>query len=166
VSAIEIFTPKSRQLRYALGSLVFVVIGALIFTTGNVVYQVVAVVCVAFFGTGLVFFVGQLVRRGPALQVDSRGVTDRSSIVSLGLVRWDEISSVQIHAVGIQRFLAVYPRAESILQRANPVKRSLMRINRGMGFAPVTIAETALPYNLETLIDEMRRFDPALIVRH
>jgi len=44
------------------------------------------------------------------------------------------------------------------------VKAFLLRANMRMGLSPVTIAESSLPFSLETAIEQMRRFWPNLAV--
>lgn len=171
---IQIFTPKAQLVKLFAGGLAFVAFGIwLLAAQRDVFYDIVAIACIVFFGVGLVFFGARLIRRVPAIQIDGFGVTDRSSAVSLGLLRWEDVASVKIGTVEVHvhgrtvrhRMLGIYPvPTADPLRRANPVKAFLLRINNRMGFSPITIAESSLPFSLETVIEQMRRFRPSLVV--
>jgi hypothetical protein len=65
-----------------------------------------------------------------------------------------------------QRMLGVQPRAGSTsVSGAGPVRRLLTRLNGRIVDAPINIAESALPFTLEELVDRMRQFCPTLQVR-
>ena len=61
----------------------------------SVLDRLIAVLCLAGTGVGAVFALVRLVHRGAAVEVDRDGIIDRSTLISLGRVRWDEISSVR-----------------------------------------------------------------------
>jgi hypothetical protein len=85
--------------------------------------------------------------------------------LAAGLLRWEDIGRVSIQTMGTQRMLAIAPRdPAAVMARANVGRRLVMRMNAGIGFPAVNIPEVALPYSLESLIDEMRRHNPALAV--
>jgi hypothetical protein len=170
---IQIFTPRAQLFKLASASLAFVAAGIWMITSGGVYATAVGVVCVIFFSIGLIFFTYRLVRPVPAVQIDGFGVTDRSSAVSLGHLRWEDIASVKIDTVEIhvhgrairQRMLGIYPDPRvDILSRAKPMTRFLLRLNRGMGLSSINIAESSLPFSLETAVEQMRRFRPSLVV--
>jgi hypothetical protein len=167
---IQIFTPRARLAKLFAGNLVLVAVGIWLLTAGfSVLFDIAGAACVVAFGLGLVFFGSRLIRPVPVLQIDGFGVTDRSSAVALGLLRWEEIAGVKIGAVEVngrsRRMLGIYPvPTADPLRRANPVKAFLLRANMRMGLSPVTIAESSLPFSLETAIEQMRRFWPNLAV--
>jgi hypothetical protein len=175
VSSVRIYTPRSRQVRNTLIALGFALAGGLVLAgnpTGRML--VYAYVGVIFFGFGALLFLVQLLRHQPALEIDADGINDRSSLMSVGRLRWSDIDAVWLTTLKIptphgrtltKRMLSVSPRDWNVVvARANPVKRFLIRLNSRSGYQPMNISEQALPYSLETLVDEMRRLNPRLVV--
>ena len=160
---VRIRSDRRSTLVLFLASLALVAAGMLLVSTGKPVYLIVGVVGILFFGIGLVMFGVQLVFNPVVLQIDEEGYLDRSSLATPGRIFWSEVAAVSIASVGSQRFLEItVADPEAVLRRASLVRRVVMRANRAAGFATVTLAETMLPYPLETLIETMRRHNPDL----
>ncbi|QGN48987.1 STM3941 family protein [Micromonospora sp. WMMD558] len=165
METVRVYAPRSTLLLLLLASAAFVLASLWIIdaSLGGFVGIVVAVVGIAFFGLAGVYFLLELAYRRPTLQVDAEGITDRASLASAGRLGWREIGVVKIHSVGGQRMLAVLPHdPNAVIARAGFVRRALLRMNYASGFPPVNVPESALPYSLEALIDEMRRHNPEL----
>jgi hypothetical protein len=174
VSGLQIFAPKATLFKLAVGCMALIAGGLWLFQTStNLFRRSASVVAIVFFGVGLIVLLLRLVRRAPVLEIDSLGVTDRSSLLPAGLLRWDEISSVKIYTIELhshgrtieRRFLGVHPRAGAVDNLAHPLRRLVQRLNRRAGYTPISIAESALPFSLEELVDQMQRYHPALNVR-
>lgn len=172
----EVFTPRLRLLKLLLFSAAFLAGGAWLLSDATDLRQRAGgILGVAFGGLGVLYFGIRLLFRGAVLRVDLVGITERSSLASPGHIRWDEIDSVKIYTVSFRdthgrtikrRMLGVYPRAGSTsVGGAGPVRRLLMRLNGRIVEAPINIAESALPFTLEELVDRMRQFCPTLQVR-
>ena len=162
---VRIRSDRRGMLGLFLGSLAFVAASAWSVGTGDPAHVVVGVVGILFFGFGVVMSGTQLVFNPVVLQIDEEGYVDRSSLATPGRVFWSEVGVVSIGSVGSQRFLEITASdPEALLRRAGRLHRLVMRANRAAGFAMVTIAESMLPYPLETLIDTMRRHNPNLTV--
>jgi hypothetical protein len=139
--------------------------GLWLISTGGLVQIIVGAVAVLFFGMGLVMFGARLVFNPVLLQIDEEGYVDRSSLATPGRISWSEVAAVSIGSIGPHRFLEItISDPEAVLRRAGPLRRIVMRANKAAGFATVTIAEIALPYPLETLIETMRSRNPHVIV--
>jgi hypothetical protein len=172
----EIFMPRLRLLKLLLFSAVFLAGGAWLLSDATGLSDWAAgILGVAFGGFGVLYFGVRLLFRAAVLRVDLAGITERSSLASPGHIRWDEIDNVKIYTVTYnvhgrnvkQRMLGIIPRAGSTsISWASPVRRLLMRLNGRLVEAPINIAESALPFTLEELVDRMRQFCPTIHVRH
>jgi hypothetical protein len=142
-----VIRPGRVQLKLLLICVAFVATGAFLIANGDIIAGTLGVV---FFGLCLVGFVileGRRMLGRPVLVIDDEGYLDRSSLVAPGRVAWSEVSRVRIESVTGQRFLAVEPKdPEAIMARATRMRRWLMRLNRGMGFEVLNIAEMMLPF--------------------
>jgi hypothetical protein len=147
VETVRIYTPRSAQLKLLLGATAFVAAGFSIMgisVYGPVGY-LIAILAIGFFGPAGIYFLSGLLYRRPALQVDARGITDRSTLAAAGLLRWEDIGRASIQTIGTQRMLAIAPRdPAAVMARANLGRRLVMRMNAGMGFPAVNIPEVAV----------------------
>jgi hypothetical protein len=57
--------------------------------------------------TCFVYVLTELVSRMPVLQIDSNGVTDRSSLATAGRLSWDDVGAFHLYTVAGQRMLAI-----------------------------------------------------------
>jgi CDP-diglyceride synthetase len=74
----------------------------------------------------LVFYTRQLVSPYPLLVIDSEGITDHASCLSVGTIRWEEIAAI----FATNRYLVIVPRdMESILARQSSIKRAVLSTN-------------------------------------
>lgn len=152
---VILYPSRWKMALLALGSLVFVLVGVLLWTVsgipGGAFLRAICIGGWLFFGYACVFATSRLLRPHPSLILDDRGVTDNASAVGAGLVRWDEITGVSMVEMGITRCLSVQVRdPEAVLARQPAVKRWVMRTNWSLGTSPVTIPGT-LPISLDEL---------------
>jgi hypothetical protein len=175
VPSVSVNTPRARQRRLAVTGVLFTLGSLLLIRDPDALTRVMGYIGLIFFGLGSVVFITRLLRDRPVVEVDADGLTDHSTWVTVGRLRWSDIDHVEIKTMKVpvgttgrtmtMRFLSVSPRDwDAVIARANPLRRLLLRFNGRRGYGPVSIMETALPYSLETLVDEMRRLNPRLVV--
>ncbi|MFI7578214.1 STM3941 family protein [Micromonospora sp. NPDC049497] len=162
MKTVRVYAPRSKLLLLLLASAAFVLASLWIIDASRGFLGILTgVVGIAFFGLGGVYFFLELVYRRPTLQIDAEGITDRASLASAGRLDWPEIGTVKIHSVAGQRMLAIMVHdPNAVITRAGLVRRAFLRMNLATGFPPVNVPESALPYSLEALVDEMRRHNP------
>ena len=144
---IEIRSSTSKGIKIILALSIFVVGGtALIvqpnlftlpfeFTLDTWIVRVVGIATVLFFGAGLVF-VGLLLYRNRAsrLHIGNQGITDQTSLSSVGFIDWRDLTSVErIKLSGAQ--------AAILLKVANPEEY--------IGKAQNKLAKTVLERNMK-----------------
>lgn len=92
----------------------------------------------------------------PALILSEDGLTDQSSYIAAGFLKWEEIMEVQFYQYGGQPFLGIITvDPELIIQRSSGFKRLLNKMNKGLVEAQVSIPVRNLACDDETLINEI-----------
>lgn len=118
-------------------------------------------VCLAgvlLFGWGLIFFLVRLLFFWrPIFEIGPEGILDRASGISVGFVPWVEVKKVRPAKYHGQRFIMVWVKNErELLERQNPLKRLLIRINRKyFGSGPIQVPLNALAIPEEELAAEI-----------
>lgn len=163
---------KSRgMLVRALGSFLFVAICCAIIAPGVLVSdppQViwgVAIVGVVFFGFTGLWSLREMISNSsdstPAFMVASDGISDHSSALSAGDLRWDEIDQISLISISGQPMVAISPvDVDKYVARQNLLKRVLMRINMALLGAPVAIAPSNLPISRDELVAAIEQYHP------
>jgi len=101
-----------------------------------------------FAGLALVVILLQLFRRSPTVVIDDSGVLDRR--LGVGLIPWQDISSVSITQISNQRFISLWLRDdERYRSRASPWRRGAIRLSQRMGFSPFKMQFRGLTPGLE-----------------
>ncbi len=86
-------------------------------------------------------------------------VTDEGIVhAKAGLIRWDEIDEVRIYSIIGQRALGVWTRDPDLVAKRSGQKwvRVVTRLNRAVGYAPLSFTDGALPVD-ETYAEIQRR---------
>lgn len=125
---------------------------------------VVGLVSIVFFGACLVLFLRGNTAGGPAVVLDDRGVTDRSSYTSGGFIEWESIAEMQLYELAGQKMIGIRLKdPASYLKQQRGAKRKLMQINEGMVNFQVSIPEAAIGIRIEQLYEEMlKRYEWAV----
>ena len=153
-SDIILYPSRWKMALLALGSLLFVLSTSLVWASGALFLQAVAVTGILFFGYAFVFALGRLLRPRPSLVIDNRGITDNVAATGVGFIAWNEIAEVGMGGRGLSRFIVIIPHdPEAILARQSPIKRSVLRANMGLVGSPITI-----PGSLPISLDEVLAF--------
>jgi len=107
-----------------------------------------------------------LLSQTPALVINEKGIFDGASIVSVGMVRWEEIANVSVQRVLFARFFGITPKdREAVLSRCSRGKRIRARIllwrhgyERTFKTAPILIPVGWLRITIEELTAEVDKY--------
>jgi hypothetical protein len=109
---------------------------------------------VPFFAACGLYALYRLIWRRPALEIDSTGITDAASALGAGHLTWPEVDHIVLYKFYGQLMLGIHPKdPDSILSRLHPVRRSLLKLNNGLGCAPLNIPQVILPMKLSELAE-------------
>jgi hypothetical protein len=150
----------------------FVAIGLwLIFAMGN---WPIGLISVLFFGTASVFSGIQLFSTQPGLTITMQGLIIHAPMSSEKMIYWTDIEEIWMTAVSSQQFISLglkNPQA-FIEKEANPLRRSLMKMNLRWYGTPFHISTSNLKIDFHQLYplivdtweaykDEQQLFVPA-----
>jgi hypothetical protein len=157
---IVIYPKTSKMLLLGLASLLFV--GVSVFMVMNaeemelssVLVIALSFLCIPFFSVGFIYTMYRTFHRKPSLVVDEGGITDNSSAISVGFVRWNDIKEMFLYEFMGQKFLGIVPKDEqAFFATMSPVKRRLMQVNNRMVKAPVNITQNTVSMPLEKVLE-------------
>ena len=154
--SVTVYPRRGKQVLLLVGAVAFVACSVWLVSLDSPQAVVAGVLGIAVFGLFGVLTVRLVLQRGPALVIDSRGITDSSSAIAAGFVPWHHVRGLSIWEHRGQRVvcIAVHDPAP-VLAAAGRLARTAMRANIRMVGTPVTIATTALPFTAEQLIEEI-----------
>jgi hypothetical protein len=168
--ATSYYPPRWRLLVLALGCLAC---GAfmLVPTLSEVAFVAgIGWAGVVLFGLAAVPLVLRALRPGPTVTIDAEGITDRTTLATTGLVRWEQITVIRKKEIGrgmgAERLLEVVlndpdgfrDRPRSWVRRVADGYRAVLRQ------AAVTIPGSMVSVDMATVMAEIRRRRPGLQV--
>jgi hypothetical protein len=149
-----IYHSKKRLVLFSLGSIVFVILGFWLTTASDEgqLGKLIGWSSIIFFGFGLGYLIFRFVKPTPALIISSKGIYDRASGASAGLIEWQEIKEVRAFTFMDQKLLGIFViDPETVIRRQSILKRQILRVNSALVGTPVSIPLSMLSTKLEEL---------------
>ncbi|MCM8595785.1 STM3941 family protein [Accumulibacter sp.] len=150
---VTIYPDPRRFAVMAVGSLVLAGIGGFLILDPEVSQTsrlFGGYVAVIFFVLCFARATSRLVRRMPSLIIDETGLFDNASSVCAGLLKWADISDVQVYSFKNQRFLGIALNDQPALyEQFSADQRQLMAENLRHAGYPVGIPASALGIGLD-----------------
>lgn len=160
---LQLYAGRTKLILILLGSIAFVVLGAWLgscdISRRLELWQIVlgSYIGIPFFGACGLFAGYRLVRRRPALELDSIGMTDAASAVGAGRLRWEEVDHAVLYKYSGQAMLGIVPKdLDAVLLRQPAFRRFVMRSNLALGCPPINIPQSGLSMNLAELAELLR----------
>ena len=136
---VECFSSRAKVFGLVVGSCAMVACGIFCTRMHGLLPQLAGWIGVALFGLCLLAWTTRLLRHGPQVRIDDKGVDDRR--LGAGVVPWREITSIYVGAVRSTKFLCVeVADPDAFLSRLGPWKRWLARRSMAMGFPTFTVS--------------------------
>ncbi|WP_052807228.1 STM3941 family protein [Risungbinella massiliensis] len=148
-----IIYPSKKSLgKLLFFSLIFVVVGFFLLFTEGILYKIVGIISIAFFGMCFAFLASRLFNKKPALIVEKDYLYENTSYVSIGKIEWNEIQDMYVYEYMGQKFLGIETKdPDFATKRTQGWKKSLSRMNQNMVPAQINIPQTALSISCEEL---------------
>ncbi|MDY3024821.1 STM3941 family protein [Streptococcus hyovaginalis] len=141
IEPIIIPSRKLGNIIYALGSLIFVILGLILLLTADILPILVGLFSIAFFGWCFIIFVKRIFNNQPLLMVDQHGITDHSSALALGFVPWQDIENIQLRHMLNQTFISVSVKDQEVyLAKMSSLQRNASKTNLKMGYPLINIS--------------------------
>ena len=126
--------------------------------------KIVSVVGIIFFGLCGIYALAKFFDKEPGLVINDEGITDNSSAVCAGLIKWKNITNVVITEIYGQKILTIeVNNADEILSKQRGFKKMLMNLNKNYFSSPVQISSNALKCDFQKLCNTIKE---QLTARH
>ncbi|MEZ0183584.1 STM3941 family protein [Flavobacterium oncorhynchi] len=163
MSNIEIQLSKAKLVKLVFFSVLF--LGASLwiliyqpksnhFIFGNpYIMNTVSVLGILFGGMSLFFSIKKMGDKKPGIIIDTKGIIDNSSALSIGRIPWKDIDDIIERVDFNQKSIALIVKnpEEYIDKQTSFYKRRMMRANFKMSGSPIAISSNSLKTNLEEL---------------
>lgn len=138
-----------------LGSVAFTVIGLWLLLMQNslLIYRVIGVVNILFFGFMASIVARKLQDDTPGLIIDEVGIDDNSSGVAVGLILWRDIKDVFVVEIANQKFIMVevYNPEYYIERQTHYLQKKAMEYNLKTYGSPLSITTNGLKCTFDKL---------------
>ncbi|MDA6071095.1 hypothetical protein NJT12_15880 [Flavobacterium sp. AC] len=105
-----------------------------------------------FFGLASLLLVKKMFDNKPGLIINEKGITDNSNSSSIGLIKWSDITEISLGRVMSTQFLLIkVSNPEDYIQKANQMKKLLLKQNLKTYGTPITITSVGLQCSFEDL---------------
>ncbi|WP_277674604.1 STM3941 family protein [Piscibacillus halophilus] len=163
MNELVIYPKRGRMIGFGILSLLFVILGIIFYNVGliedDLTLTVIGFLLVLIFGFCLFYYIKVLIKRKPALIISDEGISDYSSYLGPGLIRWDEIEGFEFVGFGSQQFLGIYTKdPELIINRASGLRRVINRMNKGLINTQVNIMVKNLDCSSEDLVETINSY--------
>jgi len=160
MNKIEIPLSKTKLLLGIGGSILFVILGFYLFTTiadqqtrfYPTLVKGIGIAGILFFGATGIYSIKKMFDKNIGLTIDEYGIIDNTNELSIGLIKWAEITEIKTEQVMSTKFLLIYTSDPNrILEKVKGMKRKLMAVNMKMYGTPLSITSNTLKYNFNDL---------------
>src|SRR5699024_9893006 len=146
LSPFIIYQNKLKLLVLSICSCIFILLGFIFLfveldlTYSPFIIKGIGLITIILFGTLLIFFLKRIFEHKPALIIDENGITDYSTALQVGLVRWNEIKDIQFTTFSRQHFLSIYTYDKDlIINRTNAFQKTMNQINKKLMDSQINI---------------------------
>lgn len=91
-------------------------------------------------------FIRILIRNKPVIEMDANGLTDNSSLISLGFIPWSDMERAYFKGAF---FTIELKKPSEYLKRAGAIKRLFIKCNLKMGYGQVCISPVIISHEIE-----------------
>jgi hypothetical protein len=157
---IVIKLSKTKIVALTLGSIAFIAGGLWLWIIADTqtrfnpfLVKGFSIAAVLFFGMCGLYGLTKLFDNKPGLIINNIGLLDNSSGVSGHLIKWTDITGLDVEQVQQTRFLLIFVNnPNDFLNKANRFKRFWMKMNHKMYGTPLSISSTSLQCNFDELV--------------
>ena len=162
-----IYQNTKGNILYSIGSFLFTIIGILglfiFFQDMELVMQIILkailFIGIIFFGYGSIYFLKRMKTKKEMLIVNSKGITDNTSAISLGFIPWEDIEDVYVDGVLGNNFNELkIKNEEKYLNNISFIKKLLINSNKKMGHQIVCITLNTTNYSINEVMEKIKEY--------
>jgi len=120
--------------------------------------RILIIATILIFGWLTIYGTKKIFRNNTGLIIDDNGITDNSALLSVGLIKWNEITEIKTETYQNSKFLLVFVKEPNqFLENVKGLKRKMMQGNMNTYGTPLSISPNTLKYDftaLEKLLQE------------
>lgn len=136
---------RAKVMLLMAGSIIFVTVGVFLFQIDSLLANLVGLISLIFFGAGVIFCIVMLFDRSPGLILNEEGITDNSSLLSVGFIPWAEIIEIgHFESFNQKMFLIYVSKPEKYILMGNKYQRIMRGLNMNMCGTPLFISPMGL----------------------
>ena len=146
LSPFIIYQNKLKLLVLLLGSFIFIILGFIFLfldlelTYSPSIIKGIGFISILFFGACFLVIFKKTIENKPALIIDENGITDYSTALQVGLVKWNEIKDIQFTTFSRQHFLSIYTYDKDlIINRTNAFQKTMNQMNKKLMDSQINI---------------------------
>lgn len=157
---IEIPLKKTKILLTLGGSVLFVAVGIYFLTTlynqqtrfSPILVKGAGIACIVFFSATGILSIKKMFDKTSGLIIDENGIFDNTHAISVGLIKWADITGIRTEQIASTKFILIYTtNPEFYLNKATGFTRKLMEANNNMYGTPLSLTSTLLNCNFDDL---------------
>lgn len=161
--SIEIFGSTGKLVKLLFFSILFLIVSLWILVyqptvrnviVNNFIIKNAVSILGLFMGLfGIYFTTKKLFDKKPAVVIDTIGILDNSSAVSLGRILWEDIVAISEKTFANQKFIIIYLKnpEDYISKETNVIKRNMIKMNLKQSGSPVSISVNGLKISFNEL---------------
>jgi len=158
--AIEIPLSKTKIVYLWFLSALFVILGSWLWTIADnqtrylpIYVQIVSILCISFFGLGLILVPRKLFDKRPGLIISDEGIQDNTSVSTGRFISWANITGLDTVKIKSTRILLIrLNNAEENINRESKWKQRVMRFSLDTYGTPISIGSGTLKCNFDELL--------------
>lgn len=160
---IEIPSNKQKIILFIIGALVFIAAGIWIVSepetfknerfSNTTFIAIIGILAIILSGLALFFFSRKMFESTPAIIIDQTGITDNTSMISIGHILWEDMKEIIVKKVGAQeRLVVIVNNPEKYIDRyTKAFYKNAAKYNYQNYGSPVIIQANLLNYDLDEL---------------
>lgn len=161
-----IYQNKKGNIVYSILSFILVIIALLslfVHFDINIILEVIMKIVlffgVFFFGYAGIFFIKRMKKNKEMLIINNKGITDKTSAISLGFIPWEEIEDAYIGSSVGNEFIELKIRNEEKYLKNLPfLKKLLINANKKMGYEIVCITLNTTNYSVREVLIKINEY--------
>lgn len=169
MDSIEIKGSNKKLTLMLLGSLIFICLGgwlainpdkflSTMFRNTSFI-RITGIAAILFFGICLMFLSKSIFSRKFNLVINEKGIIDNSSYVSVGMILWDNITSIKSISVVSTKFLIINVKdPDKYINSQNATKQALLKRTLKTYGTPISISSNTLAFNFDELESTILKF--------
>ncbi|MBB6713460.1 STM3941 family protein [Clostridium gasigenes] len=145
----EVIIKEKKVIRLIISGITFLIVCIYILTVGiierNLFLIIIGGISTVLLSATLIFIIKNALSSIPLLIIDKNGITDISTLFSVGFIGWQEIKSINVRKKSRKEYIIITAYDLSkLMKRISPAKRVAIKLNLILKHLPIEISALSL----------------------